>query len=68
MPAPATPPSQQIWQDILTAIQQLQAVVVAQGDDLDKIANYQRFLAESMYGASTSIANIWDGTDRYPEV
>ena len=68
MPAPATPSQKETLEAILLAVQELQALVIAQGDDIDKIANYQRYIAESAVGANTDIVGIWEGTDRYPEV
>lgn len=65
MPAPNSPPTNAILQQILLAIQNLQASVTAQGDDIDKLANYARYDAESTYGLNPDIEAIWDGSDRY---
>jgi len=75
MPSPFTPPFVTIVQDLITevqtqtaAIQNLEAQVAAQADDIDKLANLARYQAESFYGANLNITGIWDGTDRYGSV
>ena len=47
------------------AIANVEAQIVAQQDDIEKIANYARFDAESHHGADPSTQGIWDDTDRY---
>ena len=73
MPAPFTPPFVGLIQALIaeiqaqtTAIQNLEATVAAQADDIDKMANYQRYHMESFYGPNPDIVGIWDNTDRYP--
>lgn len=72
MPLPRTPPFVQAILDIQTelaaqtaALAALQVAVAAQKDDIEKIANFQRWQLESFYGAGTDITGMWDGTDRY---
>lgn len=72
MPAPNTP-SISDKLDTLTAEVQAQSLLIqsqtlaiqALEENLIRVANYQRFMAESMFGATPSSAGIWDGTDRY---
>jgi len=72
MPAPRTPPfADEIvdkLDEVLVAVQNLEAQVAAQAEDLDRMANFSRLMYESMYGADPNSSGIWDGTDRYPEV
>ena len=72
MPPPHTPPAFQVFQDILTELQDqstailaLQAQVAAQFDHIEKLANFARWEAESFYGGHPGITGIWDDTDRY---
>lgn len=64
-PGPKLPPTQQLLTDLLNAIQSLELTVAGQADDLVKMSNFQRYMAESFYGANTDIEGIWNGTDRY---
>jgi hypothetical protein len=72
MPSPAAP-SLSAKLDLLIAatdaqtleIQAQSALIVTLQDDLSRTANYQRFMIESMFGATPSSLGIWDGTDRY---
>jgi len=72
MPTPRTPPFVDELVAKLDAIElaitNMEAAIVAQSEDLERVANYQRLSYENMYGADTSSSGIWDGTDRYPEV
>lgn len=72
MPAPFTPPFVQLIQNLITAvntqttaIQNLEAQVAAQSEDIERLSNYARYQAESFYGPNTDITGMWDGTDRY---
>jgi hypothetical protein len=72
MPTPNTPP---FADEILATLANIEAAVLAnaaaiaaQAEDLDRIANFQRLMYESMYGADVNSAGIWDGSDRYPDV
>lgn len=72
MPAPRTPPFITLVNDLVNAvatqtvaIQNLEAQVAAQSDDIEKLANFARFQAESFYGPGADIAGMWDGSDRY---
>ena len=72
MPAPFVPPFVQLIQTLITeiqaqtvAIQNLEAQVAAQSDDIEKVANFQRYSLESFYGSNADITGMWDGTDRY---
>ncbi len=72
MPAPFTPPFVTFIQNLLTeiqnqtvAIQNLEAQVVAQSEDIERLSNFARYQAESFYGPNANIAGMWDGTDRY---
>ena len=75
MPSPFTPPLITFLQDLVTAIdantvavQNLEAAVTAQAENLEISVNLQRYMAESMFGANTDIDGIWDGSDRYTQV
>jgi len=75
VPTPRTPPMIAVLENIEAEVQAQSALIVAQtaaiaalAEDLDRVANYQRYTAESTFGATPSSAGIWDGTDRYPEV
>ena len=72
MPAPRTPPFLNLINDLAnavatqtTAIQNLEAQVASQSDDIEKLANFARFQAESFYGPGVDIVGMWDGSDRY---
>ena len=72
MPSPHTPPFVTTINNLVieiqtqtTAIQNLEATVAAQSDHIEKMANFQRYMAESFYGANANVTGIWDGTDRY---
>lgn len=67
MPSPKTPPTTDLLEDILAAINSLNIAVQGQTEDIERIANFQRYMAESFYGANADIAGIWDATDRYAE-
>lgn len=67
MPSPKTPPTTDLLEDILAAINNLNIAVQGQTEDIERIANFQRYMAESFYGANTDISGIWDATDRYAE-
>ena len=72
MPTPNTP-SLSAKVDTLIAEVQAQsadiaaqtAAIVALQQDLTRVANYQRYMAESFFGASVSSQGIWDGSDQY---
>ena len=72
MPSPHTPPFVTTINNLVTeiqtqttAIQNLEATVAAQSDHIEKMANFQRYMAESFYGPNANVTGIWDGTDRY---
>lgn len=65
MPTPRTPP---YVDEILTALATLEASVAALAEDQERIANFQRLMYESWFGADANSSGIWDGSDRYPDV
>ena len=72
MPSPNTPPVVTTLNNLISEVQaqsvlitSLEATVAAQFDHLEKLANLQRYMAESFYGANINVTGIWDGTDRY---
>ena len=72
MPSPKNPPTRDILLAIQgelvtmqTAIANVEAQIVAQQDDIEKLANYARYDAESQHGVDANTTGIWDGTDRY---
>ena len=75
MPAPFTPPFVTVINNLITevqaqttAIQNLEATVASQSEHIERMSNFQRYMAESFYGANANIGGIWDGTDRYPNI
>ena len=65
MPNPNVPP---FAQEIIAKLDEVIAAVEAQGEDLERVANYQRLMYETWFGADANSSGIWDGSDRYPDV
>lgn len=72
MPTPSTP-SLSAKIDQLTAAVQAQTVEIQINTaaiqnlqiNIERVANFQRYMAESFFGATPSSQGMWDGTDQY---
>lgn len=72
MPTPSTPSLSAKIDQLIAAtdaqtleIQAQTAAILALQTDLTRVANYQRFMVESTFGATPSSIGIWDGSDQY---
>ena len=65
MPTPRTPPQIAVLESIEAEIQAQTVAIQELQEDLNRIANFQRLMYESHFGADPSSTGIWDGTDRY---